>query len=82
MRKYPLSGEASKTPDLDDCPSGTKTSTFVPIDPPRPREITDSEVSEKLGWKRAKVAVNSIPKVHTWLPDGTLAPGVRNCGCE
>jgi len=82
MKKYPLSGEATKTSDLDDCASAMKTSTFVPIDPPRPREIRDSEVSEKSGGKRAKRAVDSIPKAHTSLPDGALVSGVQDCGRE
>ena len=26
--------------------------------------------------------VDSIPKAHTWLPDGALASEVQNCGCK
>ena len=52
----------------------------------RTRELTryrgNGEVSEKSRGKRVKVPVDSIPKAHTWLPDGALAPGVQNCGCE
>jgi hypothetical protein len=29
----------------------------------------------------SKVPADSIPKAHTRLPDGALAPGVWNCGC-
>ena len=39
-------------------------------------------MSEKSHGKRVKVPVDSIPKAHTWLPDGALASGVQNCGCE
>jgi len=39
-------------------------------------------VSEKSHGKRVKVPVDSIPKAHTWLPDGASASGVQNCGCE
>jgi hypothetical protein len=39
-------------------------------------------VSEKSYGKRVKVPVDSIPKAHTWLPDGALASGVQNCGRE
>jgi hypothetical protein len=28
------------------------------------------------------VPVDFIPKAHTWLPDGALASGLQNCGCE
>jgi len=42
----------------------------------------DGEVSEKSYGKRVKVPVDSIPKAHTWLPDGALTPGAQNCGCE
>jgi hypothetical protein len=39
-------------------------------------------VSEKSHGKRIEVPVDSIPKAHTRLPDGTLASGPQNCGCE
>jgi hypothetical protein len=39
-------------------------------------------VSEKSHGKRVKVPVDSIPKAHTWLPDGALACGVQNCFCR
>ncbi len=32
--------------------------------------------------KMAKVLADSIPKAHTWLPESTLAPGVRDWGRE
>jgi hypothetical protein len=38
-------------------------------------------VSEKSLGKRVRVPVDSILKAHDWLPDGALAPGVRNCCC-
>jgi len=39
-------------------------------------------VSEKSYGKQIKVPVGSIPKAHTWLPDGALASEVQNCGCK
>ncbi len=39
-------------------------------------------MSEKSYGKRVKVPAGSIPKAHTWLPDGALASGVQNCGRE
>ncbi len=33
---------------------------------------------EKSYGKQVKVSVDSIPKAHTWLPDGVLASGVQN----
>ena len=42
----------------------------------------NGEVSEKSQGKRVKVPVDSIPKAHTWLPDGALASGVQSCGRE
>jgi hypothetical protein len=42
----------------------------------------DGEVSEKSCGKRVKVAVDSIPKAHTALPDGALASEVQYRGCE
>ncbi len=39
-------------------------------------------MSEKSHGRRVKVPVDSIPKAHSWLPDGALAPGVQNWGCE
>ena len=38
-------------------------------------------MSEKSRGKRVKVPAGSIPKAHTWLPDGALAFDVQNCGC-
>ena len=34
-------------------------------------------MSEKLYGKQIKVPVGSIPKAHTWLPDGALASEVQ-----
>lgn len=42
----------------------------------------EGEVSEKSRGQRVRVPVDPILKAHTWLPDGTLATGVRNCGRE
>ena len=39
-------------------------------------------MSEKSYGKQIKVPVGSIPKAHTWLPDGALASEVQNCGCK
>ena len=39
-------------------------------------------MSEKSVGKRVRVPVDSILKARTWPPDGALATGVRNCGCE
>jgi hypothetical protein len=40
------------------------------------------EASEISRGKRVKAPVDSIPKAHTWLPDGALASGGRDCGRE
>ena len=37
---------------------------------------------EESNGKRVKRLVDSIPKAHTWLPDGMVALGVRNCSCK